>query len=481
MKHIHTRAFVSAKKTLLCAAVLAAIGASTSALAADDINLTWNGITLYGTVDVGVAYQNHGTDYSHDMYVGMEYLVSKNSNKSVTSVTNNAMSQSKVGLKGTEPIAEGLNFVFNVEMGFNPASGSISDAVKSLTYNNGRALSDQKTAADGARAGQIFNGQGWAGLSSAQFGTLTLGRHVTLLTDTINKYDPQGGAYAFSVIGYSGATAGGGNTENTRADDSIKYMYKYENFHVGGLWQFGKNSGSPGDGGQVNVGADFGGLSIDGVYAFKNQSIAAASLSAAQLITPGVSHDSLAATISDNESWTLAASYKVNDALKLSGGYERITYSNPSNPLAANFETIGGYHIAFVNNNAYPRDKVLQVSWVGGKYNFNKELSLGVGYYHYDQNDYHTTVSSGQVVRAPCSDASAGSCSGSLDAFSAVLDYRFNKYFDVYGGAMYSKVSDGLANGYQLAIGPGPTAGSTVQTKTSASVISTAVGIRFQF
>ncbi|MFT3791913.1 MAG: porin [Rudaea sp.] len=470
-KNIHSRSSVSVKKTLLCAALLAGLATSASAFA-DDINLTWNGITLYGTVDVGAAYQNHGTDYSHDMYIGMEYLVSKNSNKSVTSITNNAMSQSKVGLKGTEAIADGLDFVFNLEMGFNPASGSISDAVKSLTYNNGRALNDQKTAADGARAGQLFNGQGWAGLSSKEFGTISLGRHVTLLTDTIGKYDPQGGAYAFSVIGYSGATAGGGNTENTRADDSVKYMYKYQNFHIGALWQFGKNSGNPGDGGQVNVGADFGSFSVDGVYAFKNQSIAAGSLSSAQIaacatgVTTGcgLPRDSLAATISDNESWTLAASYKFNDALKISGGFERIDYSNPSNPLAANFETLGGYLISVTNNNAYAHDKILKVSWIGGKYNFTKEWSLGVGYYHYDQNDYHTATVSGAVVSAPCSNNSAGSCSGSLDAFSAVLDYRFNKYFDVYGGAMYSKVSDGLANGYLY-----------------TSVLSTAAGLRFQF
>jgi predicted porin len=382
------------------------------------------------------------------------------------------MSQSKVGLKGTEPIADGLNFVFNAEMGFNPASGSISDAPKSLTYNNGRALNEQRTAADGARAGQIFNGQGWAGLSSEKFGTLTLGRHVTLLTDTIGKYDPQGGAYAFSVIGYSGATAGGGNTENTRADDSIKYLLKYQNFHLGGLWQFGKNGGSPGDGGQVNLGADFGGLSVDGVYAFKNQSIAAGSLSLAQIspcpagttVGCGLPRDSLAATISDNQSWTLAGAYKVNDALKISAGFERIQYANPSNPLAANFQTIGGYLISVTNNNAYAHDKILKVSWIGGKYNFDKNWSLSAGYYRYDQNDYHTAVVNNQVVSAPCSNTSAGQCSGSLDAFSAVVDYRFNKYFDIYGGAMYSKVSNGLANGYLY-----------------NSVFSTAAGMRFQF
>jgi hypothetical protein len=35
-------------------------GFGTVACAADDTSLTWNGITLYGTVDIGVAYQNHG-------------------------------------------------------------------------------------------------------------------------------------------------------------------------------------------------------------------------------------------------------------------------------------------------------------------------------------------------------------------------------------------------------------------------------------
>ena len=168
MKNTYSRSSVTVKKTLLCAALLAGLGTSASA-SADDINLTWNGITLYGTVDIGVGYQNHGTDYSGDMYIGQEYLISKNSNKSVTSITNNAMSQSKVGLKGTEAVADGLDFVFNMEMGFNPASGSISDALGSLTYNNGRLLNDQKTAADGSRAGQVFNGQGWAGLSSKEF------------------------------------------------------------------------------------------------------------------------------------------------------------------------------------------------------------------------------------------------------------------------------------------------------------------------
>ncbi|HEX7917018.1 porin [Rudaea sp.] len=457
MKHYNKRAATAAKKSVLCTAVLAGLAMSANALAADDGTLTWNGVTLYGVVDIGVAYQSHGAPLSQDIYVGLDYLVSKNGNKSTTSLAPSGLSQSKVGLKGTEKLTDDLDFVFNLEMGFNPTSGKLADAPASLIHNNGLAITDQKTGADGSRAGQVFNGPAFGGISSKEFGTLTLGRHNTVLADVIGKDDPQGGSYAFSVIGYSGATAGGGNTENVRADNSIKYNYKYQNFRVAAMWQFGKNDGSPGDGGQVSVGADFGGLSVDGVYAFKNTSIAAGSLSAAQIapctgtkVPPacGLSHDSLAATISDNESWTLAANYKLNDQWKLFGGYEHITYSNPSNPLAAGFDGLGGYAISVTNNNAYAFDKKLQVSWIGAKFQLNKEWSLTGGYYHYDQNDYHSVVQNGVAVRAPCSNTSFGQCSGNLDAFSFVADYRFTKRFDTYAGVMYSKVADGLANGY---------------------------------
>ncbi|MGO4777630.1 porin, partial [Lysobacter sp. 2RAB21] len=94
----------------MCAASLANV-----AHAADDkaAPLTWNGITLYGAVDIGVAYQNHGVPVSQDMYTGVAYLVTKNSRDSITAIAPNGMSQSKLGLKGDIPLAEDLSGVFN--------------------------------------------------------------------------------------------------------------------------------------------------------------------------------------------------------------------------------------------------------------------------------------------------------------------------------------------------------------------------------
>ena len=39
--------------------------------------LTWNGITLYGLVDMGVTYQNHAAPLSSTSGLGLNYLISQ--------------------------------------------------------------------------------------------------------------------------------------------------------------------------------------------------------------------------------------------------------------------------------------------------------------------------------------------------------------------------------------------------------------------
>ena len=69
--------------------------------------------------------------------------------------------------------------MFRLETFFNPQSGNLSDAVKSLVQNNGRPLANQTTNVDSSVAGQLFSGAAYAGFSSKSFGTITFGRHVT--------------------------------------------------------------------------------------------------------------------------------------------------------------------------------------------------------------------------------------------------------------------------------------------------------------
>lgn len=431
----------SPRKAVLSAAILAGIaltGFGNAALAADDLSLTWNGITLYGTVDVGAAYQTHGSPLSQDFYPTLNYIIAPNSNKSITTIASNGLSQSKVGLRGVEPLNDTFSFIFNLEMGFNPTSGKLADAPKSLINNNGKALADRETAGDGSRAGQFFNGAAFAGFTSKEYGTFTIGRQNALFLDNIVKYDPMNASYAFSIIGYSGVAGGMGATEDARLDNSAKYMFKYDAFHFGAEYQFDNTDTQPGESWSLDGGFDYAGFSVDAAWGEKKDAIAAATLSGAQVALPGIPLNSLAATVSDNEAWQLAASY-TNGAWKASGGYEHIDYSNPNKPLAAGFSGLGGYWVSITNNAAFPNDKTLQIYWLGLKYNFTNDFDITGAWYGYDQNAFGTVK---------CSDNHAANCSGNEDVWSLRLDYRLTKRFDIYGGASWSKVSDGLSAGF---------------------------------
>ena len=427
-----------------------------------DGSLTLHGVTLYGIVDVGLQYESHGAPFSDYYPAGSADLVQKNSNKSQFGATPSNLSQSRVGLQGIEPLNVGDWYgVFKLETFFNPQSGDISDGVKSLVQNNGRALANQTTNLDSSVAGQPFQ-QSFVGVSSKTFGSLTFGRQNTLLAEGISKYDAQGAAQAFSLIGLSGTTAGAGDTQDRRLDNSLKYVGQYGPVHGGVEYKFNGASGAANTAVEAEIGAEYLGASIDVVYSHIRDAVAAGALSAAQVAQlPALGFspsNSVTATISDNTSYSIMALYNFG-APKIYAGYEHIQFSNPSTPLAAGFDDIGGYKLAFVNNAAFPNDKILQVFWVGAKYTVLSKLDLVAAYYGYHQNSY------GVGANAGCDTNKAGTCSGTELALTFSADYRFSKRFDIYAGAMYSSVSDGLASGYLF----------------STNNINPTVGFRFRF
>ena len=73
--------------------------------------------------------------------------------------------------------------------------------------------------------------QAYFGLSSKKFGTLTYGRQYSLIMEDMYTYDPMARSKAFSPIGYSGLAAGGGDTEDARLGNSIKYAVGYGPAH----------------------------------------------------------------------------------------------------------------------------------------------------------------------------------------------------------------------------------------------------------
>src|ERR1700738_2213270 len=181
--------------TLLVATGMAHAQSAPAPAAPKDDSLTYHGLTLYGIVDVGIQNQTHGAPISDYFVGGSAEIVQKNSNHSVTGVTPSNLSNSRIGLQGVEPIVGDWSGVFKLETFFNPQSGQIADALKSLVQNNGRPLGTQaapgtqNTNVDSSASGQTFI-QSYAGFSSKTFGTFTFGRQNTVFADGIAKYDP---------------------------------------------------------------------------------------------------------------------------------------------------------------------------------------------------------------------------------------------------------------------------------------------------
>ena len=419
-------------------------------------SLTWQGITFYGVIDIGVQYDTHSAPFSPYRPAASGNIVRQNSRQSVVGLTPSNMGQSRVGLQGTEALIGDWSAVFQIETFFNPQSGEIADSLKSLAVNNGRSLTDQTVGVDGSSAGQAFQ-TAWVGFKSARFGILTFGRQTTLLLDGAIKYDPNYNATAFGLLGASNTYSGGGAQEDNRLDSTVKYSINFDHWaHLGVLYKFGESSGPANTVFQAEIGGEYANASIDAYYSKENSAITATSLSAAQVTQlPALGYsisNSLAATISDNTAYAFMASYKL-DPVKFLVGYERIVYTNPTTPLSAGFRNIGGYVLAFVTNNAYNSSKTVQVYWSGVRYTVIPHLDLTAAYYGYRQNAYGTGALSG------CTTIAHSVCSGSFEAYSIDADYRFNIHFDAYLGAMYSGVHDGVASGYLSTTNINPTVG----------------------
>ena len=421
-----------------------------------DCPLTYYGITVYGTIDMGGGYESHGTPFNSNIVSGVEELIRKNSNHALWLQTPGGLTQSNIGIKGKEAITSGLDFVFDLNFGFDPYSMTAANGPASLRDNNGVPLALQTSNADSSRAGQFYNGVGYAGFSSA-YGTLTFGRQNSLELDGVLAYDPMGASYAFSVIGWQGTAVGGGDTEDGRISTAVKYRADVYNwFRVGAIVQVGgyaQNNATQSEwGAQIGKDIDLGGygkLSLDAIYTNDKGAVASTALPAgpAFLAAPGT----LGATISDDNSFMLLGRYTYHQ-LKLYAGYEYITFADPSNPLTTGFTDIAGIPVLFGNiaQATFVHDEHLQISWTGARYAITPTLDTGVAYYHYDQNSFG---------KAFCATAAASTCSGQLNAASFDIDWQFAKKFDLYAGMMWSAVQNGLANGYLFRNNYAPTAG----------------------
>ena len=424
-----------------------------------DNPFTLYGVTLYGTADASLNNSTHGTTYNPDFPTSVGEMVQKNGSNDKSYLVSSGMEQSKIGLRGSEEMFSGVNFVFKLESAFNPVSGNIPNSQRAQMRNAGLMsypYVGSSTNGDSSRAGQLFQGGAFGGVSNATFGTLTFGRHNAPLLDLIGAYDPMENAYAFSPIGWSGMVAGGGDTEDARLDKSLKYNVKYGPVRLAAIYQMPNTTNSNGgdDAEQINLGVDYGALSMDAIYAIKHDAINIGSAPSAATTT------TLTPTVSDNYTYAVMAKYNLNP-VKIMGAYEHITYLNPATPLTqVQGDTIGGFAYGTPANTSYTTAKIFHVLWTGAQYQITDALKLEVAYYLYLQDNF-----SG-LDNSACVTANKSSCQGREHFVSGALDYRLNKRIDVYGGLFYTRVEDGMYVG---------------NSYLHSNNLSSTTGLRFKF
>jgi len=207
----------------------------------------------------------------------------------------------------------------------------------------------------------------------------------------------------------------------------------------------GDGTGLYGDGYGFNVGGAYKGFAVDAVYTKENGAV---NLLGANRDAAGAP---LQATITNNEAWSIMGKYTYDfggsfkddgptSKLIFFGGYTHIDVSNSTDNVG---EAAGGYSIAIDPKVYYGTTKELQFAWTGAKYVLPSGWSFTGAYYYVDQGAY---VSDGAGCTA--GGASRTNCAGSYNQGSFLVDYAFDKHFDIYAGVTYAKVNDGLAAGF---------------------------------
>jgi predicted porin len=254
------------KQTLVAVALLGAFAGVAQAQTA---------VQIYGNVDVGVSKTSDQT-----LNIGKR-------------------AANTLGFKGTEDLGNGLKALFQIEMRYEPDTGT--------NENGGRPL---------------FQGQSRVGLQG-DFGMVRLGRGLTPFQETVGSFEPWHGlptAAGFytdiSVAGFNSApldtNTAGGSPNSNRISNAVFYNSPVVNgFQVNASWASKEANGGGvtkiGNGTAYPVGsqASANPFSIAGTY---NNGPAAAMLAYERNAV-------------ESKVWSVAGSYSLTPELKLMGTY----------------------------------------------------------------------------------------------------------------------------------------------------------------
>ena len=347
-------------------------------------SVSGSSVELYGVLDVAVGSVEHSlsTDPNFPASVNPVSATKLAVNNSTTGLFSGGITPSRWGIRGTEDLGGGIKAIFNMDSYINPTSGSLSNAAASLA-NNRNSTSGTVSAASSVN-GQLFNDIAYVGLTDASMGKLTLGRQWAPMGDILRDYDAVQDAQLFSPLGFSGAYAGGGETENKRQDSSVKYTNKFGDFNIVAMAKLGGVSGKSGAASNYGIGAGYeaDGFGVQAAYQSATDTLHGANSAVAGDVN--VSNVNTTA-------YMVAAKYAFGDA-KVTGGYESFTITKPTDSLASiGATTYYGYQIGNPTTvtggvttdtaDFTAADQKTDIIWVGADYNFTPAFNLAAGFY----------------------------------------------------------------------------------------------------
>ncbi|HVW48777.1 MAG TPA: porin [Trinickia sp.] len=188
------------KKIALSTLSLALLGAAGAAHAQSSV-------TLYGVIDTSLTYVHNASGNQHLWALGNS--------------SGGDLAGTRWGIKGQEDLGNGLAAIFQLENGFDPSNG-----------RNGQGNRE-------------FGRQAFVGLTSSQFGTVTLGRQYDPVVDLVQAIT------ADNYFGSAFSTPGDvDNYDNSsRTNNAIKFQsISYAGLQFEAMYAFGGVAGSTGAG-----------------------------------------------------------------------------------------------------------------------------------------------------------------------------------------------------------------------------------------
>lgn len=364
-------------------------------------------VTLYGLIDAGLTYTNNqitGTGSGHSNW----------------QMTSGAVQYSRWGLRGAEDLGGGLKAIFTLENGFN--------------LNNGQLSSNNR----------IFNRQAYVGLSSRDYGTLTLGRQTDSMVDYVAPLSLTGTefggthfAHPFDIDNLN---------DSFQINNSVKYQSPdYAGFKLGALYGFSNQAGGFSNNRAYSLGLSYlwGPLNFGAGFLQLNGS----AQTPAQLNTGGAVTDTTGASLAAN--------------------------GVPLGALASRQQTWGaGVNYAFgpaVAGFVYTQTNLTQLFQTG----FGTHFQNFEGNFRYGLTPVVELSAAYTYSRAG---GNAGSGSPHWNQVSAMADYRLSRRTDVYLQGVWQGISTSTNSPLGVAWINGVSAPSSTNNQVEATV-----GLRHRF